>query len=77
MVTLILLAKYIGELALSILHFVALVDHNILPIILVELEPVLQDEVVGGDTHIPFGCLHYPLCLGSGIWVPLVDDLAD
>lgn len=65
------------ELALGVLHFVALIDDDILPVPLIELEPVLEDEVVGGDADIPLSAAHGFDGLGARVGVAFVDDLAD
>ncbi len=73
MITLILLSQYVGKLAFSILHFMSLIDHNILPVVLAEFEPVLQDEVIGRDADIPLARFHHPQSFSTGVGVPLVD----
>lgn len=77
MVAMVLLSQDSSELALSILHLVAFIDDDILPIVLVESQPILQYEIVGCDADIPFGTLHYLLDLVSCCWVASIDNFSD
>ena len=77
MVALVLLPKDVGKLAFGVLHLMPLIDHDILPVILIQLQPILQDEVIGGDADVPFCCPHDTLGLGTSVGVALVDYLAD
>lgn len=77
MVAVVLLSQNSSKLALSILHLMPLINDDILPVILVEPQPILKNEVVGSDADIPFGTLHYLLDLVSGSWVSSVDYLPD
>lgn len=77
MITLILLSQDVGEFALGIFHLVSLIDHDVLPIILVQLQPVLKDEIVGGDADIPLGSLHHAQSLVTSVGVALIDYFPD
>lgn len=73
MITLILLPQNVGKLAFSIFHFMSLIDHNILPVVLTEFKSVLQDEVIGRDADIPLARLHHPQSFSAGVGVSLID----
>lgn len=77
MIALILLPENVGKLTLGVLHLMSLIDHNILPVILVQFESILEDEIVSSDANIPFCSPHDSLSFSSSIWIALVDYLAD
>lgn len=77
MIALVLLPKNVGKLTLCVLHLVSLIDHDILPIILVQLQSVLEDEVVSCDADVPFGCPHDALGFSTRVWIAFVDYFAD
>jgi len=72
MVALILLPKNVGKFALSILHFMSLIDNDVLPVILIEFKPILQNEIVSSNANIPFGGPHNLQGVVSGVGVALV-----
>jgi len=58
-VALVLLSEDVGELAFGVLHLVPLVNDDVFPVVFVELEPVLENEVVSSDADVPLGRLHH------------------
>ena len=77
MVTLVLLPQDSAELALSVLHLVPLVDHNVLPVLLIQTQPILQNEIVSSDTNVPLCRLHDPAGLSTRCRVALIHDFSD
>ncbi len=55
----------------------SLIDDNILPVDLVQPQPIFQYKVVGGQTDIPFGRFHNPVDFISGCRIATIDDLPD
>ncbi len=74
MVAVVLLAEHSCELALCVFDFVPLVDDDVFPVVFVESESVLEDEVVGGDADVPLGALHLLQNLVSGGGISAVYD---
>lgn len=77
MITVILLAEYSCKLALGIFNLMALINYDVLPIVLVESQSVLKDEVIGSDAHIPLRALHLLQNIIAGRRVTPVNDLPD
>lgn len=77
MVTVILLAEYTCEFTLGIFDFMSFIDDDIFPIILVESESILEDEIIGRDADIPLRALHLLQNIITSGRIPSVDDLPD
>ncbi len=73
----VLLAENACKLTFSILHLMSLINNDVLPVVLVEPEPILEDEIVCCNAHIPFGCFHHLLNLSSCCWTTSVYYLTD
>ncbi len=54
-----------------------LIDDNVLPIVLIQPQPILENEIISGETNVPFGSLHDTLDFVSGCWIAPVNDLTN
>lgn len=77
MIALILLAQNTSKLAFGVFHFVSLIDDDVLPVVLVEPQSVLEDEVVSCETDVPFGGFHDTKNIVSGGRVSSVNDFTN
>mgnify|MGYP006897111746 CR=1 FL=1 len=77
MITLVLLPQNIAELTFGVLHLMTLVNHYVLPVIFAQLQPVLENEIVGCDANVPFSRFHDLQSLSSSVGIALVHYLAN
>ena len=74
MLTLILSSKDSSKLTFSIFHFVPFINHDVFPCIFIKFLTIFEDEIIGCQAHIPFGCFHLLEDFSSGCRAPSINN---